>query len=468
MNSKARWGIAGMGVMGTSLSRNFAQKGIPLALFNRRVEGVEEQVALKKIKKYPELNQAQAFEDLKGFVDSIERPRKIFLMLAAGKPTTSFLELLSPLLSKGDVLIDGGNTHYQQTERRATSLKEKGIPFLGIGVSGGEEGALKGPSLMVGGDQKGYEIVKEDLFLIAAKNSKGTPCCSYFGSGGAGHFVKMVHNGIEYAEMQLLAEVYGLSKISTLDTTIQQTLYQWNKTESKSYLLEITAALLQHQEDGVSFVEFIQDEASNKGTGAWATAVATSLGYPNTLMASALHARFISSTKSDRVRFAKQFKTPSKPSEINFSLLKKSYDLSRWINHHQGFEMLASASKSFGWKLNLSEVASVWAEGCIIKSELMYLCIKLFKKESSLLLTHSFESLLASGKKDWKELLQLAIKNETPIPCMQAAWTYFSSLKTAKSNANIIQAQRDYFGAHGFLRIDQSNEQLQHGPWASI
>jgi len=467
MNTKTQWGIAGMGVMGTSLSRNFSKKEISLALFNRRVEGREEGVALKKKQLYSELNRTQAFEELKDFVYSIERPRKIFIMLPAGVATSHFLEQLIPLLSKGDIVIDGGNAHYKETEKRAKKLADEGILFLGVGVSGGEEGALKGPSLMVGGDHTAYEIVKEDLYKIAAKNSNKIPCCAYFGTGGAGHFVKMVHNGIEYAEMQLLAELYALASCTMSHDEIQKTLSQWSATKSKSYLLEITASLLKFREDKTPFIELIQDQASNKGTGAWATASATELGYPNSLMAAALHARFLSFFKKERTQFSEHFDKPRSTINISSSLLKNAYDLSRWVNHHQGFEMLTLAAKEYKWSLNLSQVASVWAEGCIIKSDLMDDCIKLLQDNTMLLLSEDFKQLFTNGKENWKELLQQAVANEIPTPCMQSAWTYFAALKTQNSSANIIQAQRDYFGAHGFLRTDNDRQDLVHGPWSS-
>lgn len=467
MNTKTQWGIAGMGVMGTSLSRNFSQKEISLALFNRRVEGKEEGVALKKKQLYSELNRTQAFEELKDFVSAIERPRKIFIMLPAGVATSHFLEQLIPLLSKGDIVIDGGNAHYKETEKRAKRLKDEGVLFLGVGVSGGEEGALKGPSLMVGGDHTAYEIVKEDLFKIAAKNSNKIPCCAYFGTGGAGHFVKMVHNGIEYAEMQLLAELYALASCTMSHDEFQKTLSQWSATKSKSYLLEITASLLKFREDKTPFIELIQDQASNKGTGAWATASATELGYPNSLMAAALHARFLSFFKKERTQFSEHFDKPRSTVNISSSLLKNAYDLSRWINHHQGFKMLSLAAKEYKWSLNLSQVASVWAEGCIIKSDLMDDCIKLLQDNTMLLLSKDFKQVFTNGKENWKELLQQAVANEIPTPCMQSAWTYFAALKTQNSSANIIQAQRDYFGAHGFLRTDNDSQDLEHGPWSS-
>ena len=466
MNPKAEWGIVGMGVMGTSLSRNFASKGFPLALFNRHLEGVEEKVALHKQQLYPELHLAQPFEELVPFISALASPRKIFLMLPAGKPTSLFLKELTPLLDDGDILIDGGNTHYQETEAREKALTHKVVLFLGVGVSGGEEGALRGPSLMAGGNEKAWGLVKDDLIKIAAKNSKGNPCCAFFGSGGAGHFVKMVHNGIEYAEMQLLAEIYSLLQLRYTSQEIQQILEQWITSSSKSYLLEITATLLSYQEGNEPFVNFILDQASNKGTGAWASTAGISLGYPNTMMSSALQARYVSSMKVARIKNSKKFKTPTPRGEFTTEQIKKCYDLSRWINHHQGFEMLTVASKAYHWELNLSEVAAVWAEGCIIKSDLMDTCITLFQKEHSLLQSDPFKVLLDGGKEEWKIILQQAVANEVSLITMQSAWSYFIAIKTEKSSANIIQAQRDYFGAHGFHRIDQLSDDLLHGPWS--
>ena len=467
MKNKVQWGVMGMGVMGTSLSRNFAQKGIPLALYNRFEKGKEEGIAKLKKKKYPELKHALAFENLKDCIASIATPRRLLLMLPAGKPTSEFLETLVPLLSEGDLIIDGGNSHFETTNKRAHWLKKRGLLFLGVGISGGEEGALKGPSLMVGGDAKAYALVKDDLHLLAAKNQNQTACCAYFGTGGAGHYVKMIHNGIEYAEMQLLAEVYALGTAFLSHLELQKRLTQWNNTESKSYLLEITAALLSYQENNQPFVAQIKDQASNKGTGAWATAAAASLGSPNSLMVSALHARYISNLKKERDTYSREFNTKVAPPNLSLSDLKKSYDLSRWINHHQGFELLSAASQTYAWPIELSEVAQVWAEGCIIKSQLLEQCIAIFKEKNSLLLTNSFKKLLESGKSAWKKTLQQAIASEIAIPCMLSAWTALCGLKTRESSANIIQAQRDFFGAHGFERNDQTKERLYHGPWAS-
>ena len=466
MNNMAQWGIVGMGVMGTNLSRNFSRKGLRLALFNRKVEGLEEGIAEKKKQLYPELNNAEAFEDLKGFILALETPRKILIMLPSGKPTENFFDQLLPLIKKGDIIIDGANSHYQQTNKWAKILERKKILFLGIGISGGKEGALNGASLMVGGNKNAYELIKNDLFQISAKNRKKKPCCCYFGYGGAGHYVKMVHNGIEYAEMQLISEVYALCRSSFLHKEIQHALNKWNKTESRSYLLEITASLLMYQKNQIPFIEMIEDQASNNGSGAWATSDGIELGYPNNMMASALYSRYISSFKADRVKFARSFSKKQAINKLSLNQLKKSYDLSRWVNHHQGFEMLALAANHYKWKIDLDQVAEVWSDGCIIKSELMNFCISFFKNRSSLLLSNEFKALLKEGKESWKKILQQAIEYEVSVIGMQSAWSFFSLLKTYKSSANIIQAQRDYFGAHGVLIIDGKKEKLMHGPWS--
>ena len=461
------WGLMGMGVMGTNLARNFAKKGITLALYNRYVQGSEEQIALKRTQTYPELKEALAFESLSQFISTLEQPRKILIMLPAGSVIDGILNELSPLLSRGDVIIDGGNSHYEDTEKRVLLMAQKKILFLGMGVSGGAEGALHGPSLMVGGDKEGYQIIAKDLENIAAKNRQGNPCCGYLGKGGAGHFVKMVHNGIEYGEMQLLAEIFELnlsSPKSNLETQ-QKQFSDWNNTESKSYLLEITAEILSYKEKGAPFIDLILDQASNKGTGAWATSIGAATGFPNTLMAAALHARYTSSFKSERIRHAKQLKFPSSDPPKEIPDLKKNYDLSRWINHHQGFEMIRHTGNNFGWDLNLSDVAQLWTEGCIIKSDLMnQLCI-LFKKHSSIFEMDVFQNLALNSKHQWSAILDYALTTNIPIPCLSSSWNYLLSMTQEQSNARLIQAQRDFFGAHGFKRVDQEEQSLNHGPW---
>ena len=468
MINQATWGIVGLGIMGTSLSRNFANKGTSLSLYNREVKGSEEGVALSHTKQYSELKNALPFNSLPSFVESIKNPRKILLMLPAGSPTDTVIEKLIPLLTQGDVIIEGGNSHFKDTEKRAKQLSAAGIHFLGMGVSGGEEGALKGPALMIGGVKEAYMLVKNDLSAIAAKNSKGVPCCDFVGSGGAGHFVKMVHNGIEYAEMQLLAEVVSLalSDQSNSIKTIQKMLQDWQKTKSESYLLDITASLLDFQESGRPFIDLIKDEASNKGTGAWATAEGAELGSANSLMASALYARFTSSNKKQRSLLSKTFKGKPTSTSLSLSALKVSYDLSRIINHHQGFEMIREAAIKNNWKIKLATIASLWSEGCIIKSRLMDTLVDVLKSNDSLLNAAAFMEFFNNGIASWEISITTAIQKHIPFSCHNAAWNYFLAITQENSNANIIQAQRDFFGAHGFERKDKNHDKKYHGPWA--
>jgi 6-phosphogluconate dehydrogenase len=468
MINQATWGIVGLGIMGTSLSRNFANKGTSLSLYNREVKGSEEGVALSHTKQYSELKNALPFHSLPCFVESIKNPRKILLMLPAGSPTDTVIEKLIPLLTQGDVIIEGGNSHFKDTEKRAKQLSAAGIHFLGMGVSGGEEGALKGPALMIGGVKEAYMLVKNDLSAIAAKNSKGVPCCDFVGSGGAGHFVKMVHNGIEYAEMQLLAEVVSLalSDQSNSIKTIQKMLQDWQKTKSESYLLDITASLLGFQESGRPFIDLIKDEASNKGTGAWATAEGAELGSANSLMASALYARFTSSNKKQRSLLSKTFKGKPTSTSLSLSALKVSYDLSRIINHHQGFEMIREAAIKNNWKIKLATIASLWSEGCIIKSRLMDTLVDVLKSNDSLLNAAAFMEFFNNGIASWEISITTAIQKRIPFSCHNAAWNYFLAITQENSNANIIQAQRDFFGAHGFERKDKNHDKKYHGPWA--
>ena len=468
MINQATWGIVGLGIIGTSLSRNFANKGTSLSLYNREVKGSEEGVALSHTKQYSELKNALPFHSLPCFVESIKNPRKILLMLPAGSPTDTVIEKLIPLLTQGDVIIEGGNSHFKDTEKRAKQLSAAGIYFLGMGVSGGEEGALKGPALMIGGVKEAYMLVKNDLSAIAAKNSKGVPCCDFVGSGGAGHFVKMVHNGIEYAEMQLLAEVVSLalSDQSNSIKTIQKMLQDWQKTKSESYLLDITASLLGFQESGRPFIDLIKDEASNKGTGAWATAEGAELGSANSLMASALYARFTSSNKKQRSLLSKTFKGKPTSTSLSLSALKVSYDLSRIINHHQGFEMIREAAIKNNWKIKLATIASLWSEGCIIKSRLMDTLVDVLKANDTLLNTAAFMEFFNNGIASWEISITTAIQKRIPFSCHNAAWNYFLAITQENSNANIIQAQRDFFGAHGFERKDKNHDKKYHGPWA--
>ena len=468
MNKKGSWGIVGMGVMGASLSRNFAAHGYKLSLYNRYVKGKEEKVALKLARKYNFFDKDLAFESLEDFVNSISTPRKLILMLPAGEAIDEILQNLKILLQKGDIIIDGGNSEFKDTERRASFLKKNEIQFIGMGISGGQKGALEGPSLMIGGDRKAYETVKKDLNNIAAKDSKGNPCCGFLGSGGAGHYIKMVHNGIEYAEMQLLAEVFEiLMTYFKLDfKLIQNVLESWQNSYSDSYLLRITSTILSYYDsEGSNFVSKILDKASNKGTGAWAAISGAVIGSPNSLMTAALHARYTSSMKSKRIEFSKTSNFTKKESSISLKQLKKVYDLCRWINHHQGFDMINTACKEYNWKTELATVAQIWSEGSILKSKLMETLGTSFCNSSSIMKMETFQNSMNKSQKDWNSVINYSGGNLIPIPCISASWNYFLAMTQPFSNANLIQAQRDFFGAHGFVFIDQKENSLNHGPW---
>lgn len=462
---KSEFGLVGLGVMGKSLSRNLAQKGFQLSIFNRHVDKEEVDVASNFKASHKELETSLAFDDLKSFVDSIQKPRKIMLMVNAGKTTDSVIEDLLPHLSPGDTLIDGGNSHFEDTKARFDDLRSRNIEFIGTGVSGGEEGALKGPSIMPGGDPVVYETIRPYLEAIAARDANGLPCCTYVGPEGSGHFVKMVHNGIEYAEMQLLSEVVGILKShgSSYDE-IAQLLESWE--ESKSYLQEITISILRKREGEGWLLDKILDKAGNKGTGNW-TAVATAkLGVPSTMVTSALYARYLSFYKDDRVRAQALY--PSERDDeksISHADLFKAFQFARMINHSQGFRLISEASRVNSWDLNLSEIARIWTNGCIIRSDLMVELIEVLRKGDNILFDETIVGKLGDLASSANIIVSHCISVSIPIPCLSEAINFFNGIRTAGSSANLIQAQRDYFGAHTYQRVDDPLGQFHHTKW---
>ena len=466
-SKKIEWGIVGMGAMGINLSRNFASNGYSLALYNRYVKGKEEQIALKQKKKFPELKDALAFESLANFVSSIKRPRKIIILITAGSALKVFLKRLVPLLSEGDIIIDGGNSHYKETEKVNSQLNKKNIHFLGMGISGGDKGALKGPSLMLGGDKEAYKFVAKDLENVSAKRVDGRPCCAYLGNLGAGHFVKMIHNGIEYAEMQLIAEIFSLL-METFEGKInyvQKELESWQKSSCESYLLAITSEILKYKDDNGFFINKIIDTASTKGTGAWASETGISMGYPNSLMIAALQARFTSNMKTKRENLSKIIALKKGDATISIKKLKIIYDISRLINHHQGFEMIKNSNQIYGWNSDLHVIAHLWSEGSIIKSGLMKTLEKEFKIKASILEMDIFKKNILEAQTNWNSVLSYAAARLIPIPCISSAWNFLISMSQEKSSGNIIQAQRDYFGAHGIMTLDNKKGEIINGPW---
>ncbi len=466
-SKKIEWGIVGMGSMGTNLSRNFALNGYKLSLYNRHLKGKEEQIALKQKKKFPELKDALAFESLANFVSSIKRPRKIIILITAGSALKIFLKKLIPLLSEGDIVIDGGNSHYKETEKINLQLNKKKIYFLGMGISGGDKGALNGPSLMLGGDKEAYKFVVKDLESVSAKRVEGKPCCAYLGNLGAGHFVKMIHNGIEYAEMQLIAEIFSLlmETFQGKINNIQKELESWQKSSSESYLLAITSEILTYKDDNGLFIDKIIDTASTRGTGAWASESGISMGYPNSLMIAALQARFTSSMKTKRENLSKIITLKKEDATISIKKLKTIYDICRLINHHQGFEMIQNSNQIYSWYADLHVIAHLWSEGCIIKSGLMKTLEKEFKTKASILEMDVFKKNILEAQTNWNSILNYAAARLIPIPCISSSWNFLISMTQEKSSGNIIQAQRDYFGAHGIMTLDNKKGEIINGPW---
>ncbi|CAL2061285.1 decarboxylating NADP(+)-dependent phosphogluconate dehydrogenase [Tenacibaculum sp. 190524A05c] len=461
---KSAFGIFGIGVMGKSLALNMLDKGVSVSVYNRD-EGVEKGM-VENFLKETDNNNAAGFTELKDFVHSLQTPRKILLMVKAGNVVDVVIDNIVPFLEKGDVLIDGGNSHYKDTERRVNSLKNKQIHFVGLGVSGGEEGALKGPSLMPGGSEEGYSHVASYLNLIAAKDENGNPCCNYIGPNGAGHFVKMVHNGIEYADMQLLAELYALLSVTKSYEEISGIFSKWNEGELSSYLLEITAKILQEKEGNSSLLDLILDKAGNKGTGSWSSVSALELGVPTTMKTAAVFARYTSSFKETRVKLSKDVRSSEINEEMNIDLLERAYDFARTINLQQGLQLIQSASEEYNWNLNLSEICRIWSSGCIIKSEKIKAFSEILKTSNNLFESKEILESLHENETAMPYVIDYSLKTRISIPCFYEAYNYWVAMTTEQSSANMIQAQRDFFGAHKFQRVDAEQDKMFHHNWS--
>ncbi len=466
--TKSSVGLIGLGVMGKSLALNFASKGIKISVYNRHSEGKEEDIALKFAEQHKGEFHFPAFDDLQPFVNSLEEPRTIFLMVSAGKAVDLVIDELEPLLKKGDLIIDGGNSHYKDTNRREEYLGKEEILFLGVGVSGGEEGALKGPSIMPGGDIAAYNRFGSLLEQIAAKDNHGKPCCTYLGPQGSGHFVKMVHNGIEYGEMQLIAEFYHLLRYGygLSPEEIASWFSQWNE-EFKSYLLEITVEILRKKEAGSVLIDKILDAAKQKGTGGWSTNAALELGTPLDTITAAVLARNISGRKDERVEadhlYGLSRKTISDP---DLTALKQAYSAASIINHAIGFDLLSAASSEYQWNLDLAEIARIWTNGCIIISGLMERLKDIFRDHKQhLLFSDQIRHELNQSINALSSVMRKALAAKFPMPASSAAINYFFSFTSALGSANLIQAQRDYFGAHTYERTDKERGIFFHTLW---
>jgi 6-phosphogluconate dehydrogenase len=463
-------GIIGLGVMGTSLARNFGRKEIPVSIFNRHLPPNEVKVADQKKASYPELQQALAFDNLEAFVLSLEIPRKVLLMVNAGAAVDAVIEDLLPFLNKGDIIIDSGNSLFSDTNTRQEKLLKKGIHFVGMGVSGGEKGALEGPSMMPGGRKEDYELLAPIIEKIAAKDFQNRSCCNWIGNGGSGHFVKMVHNGIEYAEMQLLAETYDLFRGASgfRPSEISGVFKDWQKTDLKSYLLEITAEILLVNESEELLLDKILDVAGSKGTGTWTVIEAAKLGVPIPTISAALNARSMSGKKTERILFAEKTRSKKFRFDFNIEELEAAYSAARIINHHIGLDLIKNASDTYTWKIDLKSLASVWTNGCIIRSGLMEEIALNYSDEKGILFQDFFFKKVEKGINALRKIVSEAIFNGWSLPCFQAALDYYHSLSMAESPANMIQAQRDYFGAHSYKRIDKPLDENFHTDWEAI
>ncbi len=472
---KSQLGLIGLGVMGKSLAKNILSKNFSLSVYNRQVKNKEVDVAKCFVSDQSSDHKVLGFDELEPFIISLEQPRSIIIMVNAGKPIDMVIEALLPLLSKGDCLIDGGNSHYKKTLERAQKLSKHGVYFIGAGISGGEEGALKGPSIMPGGAKEAYEQSGSFLEAIAARDKNNMPCCSYMGPQGAGHYIKMIHNGIEYAEMQLLAETYHLLRFYDDKTPkqISDIFESWRTKGIDSYLLEITADILLKKEGEEFLIDKILDKAGQKGTGGWSTIAALELGMPLSTISESVMARNLSGMKSKRIKASEiyQIKTCKSDGDDEHFLdtLEQGFTAASIINHAIGFELLVEASQEYEWNLNLSEIARIWTNGCIIRSELMEKISTLFLKDNqnSLLLFPEIVRLMKVNIEALTDIVSKGLKAGCSLPVLSASANYFLTYIAAQSSANMIQAQRDYFGAHTYQRVDKPLTEYFHTNWKS-
>ena len=469
MSDKADIGLIGLGVMGFNLALNMADHGYTVAVYNRTPEHTDKVMASEAAKG----KSLVPHRDLESFVASIAKPAPIVLMVAAGNPVDLVLKQLVPLLAKGDIVVDAGNSFFQDTIRRTREMADLGFEFMGMGVSGGEEGARHGPSLMPGGGKAAYARLEPVLTAIAAK-VLGTPCCAHIGPDGAGHYVKMVHNGIEYADMQLIAETYALlHELVGLDYPAMQEIFaEWNRGELESYLIEITAAIMGHldRETGKPICEVILDAAGQKGTGLWTSQEVLGLGVAAPTLIEAVQARSLSAAKKERVAAAKVLRGPNARFEgapLAFAKeIGEALYAAKLCCYAQGFSLLRAAAKAYGWQLNMGEIASLWRGGCIIRAKFLQRITDAYRRDSqlaNLLLDDYFRDVLARSHSAWRRVVAAAVGAGVAVPALTSALSYFDGYRAERLAANLIQAQRDYFGAHGFKRLDQDGD--FHGNW---
>jgi 6-phosphogluconate dehydrogenase len=460
MSGQSKIGVTGLAVMGANLARNIASRDVPVAVHNRSPARTNE-----FMEHYAEEGDFTPAESLEDFVSSLERPRRIIVMVKAGAPVDGVIEDLSPLLDDGDIVIDAGNSQFLDTRRRTEECRERGIRFIGSGVSGGEEGALKGPSIMPGGEREAYAEI-EEIFTTIAAQVDGTPCCAYIGPDGAGHYVKMVHNGIEYADMQLITEAYDLLRhgagISVKD--LSGIFQEWNEGDLESFLIDITAKVLAKDdaETGKPLIDVIVDQAEQKGTGRWTSQDALELGVPLTGITEAVFARGLSALRDERAAASRVLAGP-RPGDTTVSDdlvedVRKALYASKVVAYAQGFEQMTAASGTYDWNLDMGSLATIWRGGCIIQARFLDRIREAYQEEetaANLLVMPYFRDAVADAQDSWRRVISKAVELGVPVPAFSSSLAYYDGYRRERGPANLIQGLRDYFGAHTYRRIDR-------------
>ena len=462
-------GLIGLAVMGENLALNIESKGFSVAVFNRT--GAKTEKFIKGGARGKNIVGTYSFPE---FVAALEKPRRIILMVKAGEAVDSMIDQLKPHLESGDIVLDGGNSFFKDTDRRGKALAEIGIQYIGSGVSGGESGALHGPSIMPGGSAEAWPHVAPILQAVAAKVEDGSPCCDWVGDNGAGHYVKMVHNGIEYGDMQLICEAYSLMKngLGMDHDQMHKVFAEWNEGDLDSYLIEITRDILAKREDGAPLVEKILDTAGQKGTGKWTVMSSLELGIPVTLISSAVYARCVSALKKERVKASNKLRGPkpliTRKQERFIEDIRCALYASKIASYAQGFMLLRAAAKEYGWRLDYGNIALMWRGGCIIRSRFLDKIKDAFEKHPrlpNLMLDIFFKGQIRRSQKGWRNVVAVAAKRGIPIPAFSSALAFYDSYRAEQLPANLLQAQRDYFGAHTYERTDKPRGEFFHTDW---
>ncbi len=469
MEKLADIGLIGLAVMGENLVLNMESHGYTVAVFNRTTSKVDRFINGRGAGK-----NIVGTHSIEALVRSLKRPRKVMMLVKAGPAVDAFIDRLIAHLEPGDIIIDGGNTHYPDTNRRTAYVEEKGLLYIGTGVSGGEEGALKGPSIMPGGSPQAWPHVKKIFQDIAARVADGSPCCDWVGENGAGHFVKMVHNGIEYGDMQMICETYQMMKnlLGMSNQQMHEAFKEWNRGELDSYLIEITRDILAFDEDGEATIDMILDTAGQKGTGKWTAIAALELGIPLTLIGEAVFARTLSAQKEERVRASAVLTGPTPSFKTHWKQfiedLREALFASKIVSYAQGYVLMRAAAKEYGWDLNNGGIALMWRGGCIIRSAFLGNIKEAFDRDpdlENLLLDPFFQERIDAAQGGWRKVVVAAAENGIAVPALASALNYYDGYRSARLPANLLQAQRDYFGAHTYERVDRPRGEFFHTNW---